>query len=344
MSNHIPLSLLIALSIAAPAFGQEPERKPATPVLTQQQVDTIVKQLAELEKTIAAQRSTNLGAILQKLRTAATSDAAALALYEDCETLVADRRALTRDDKKAREDQIKRQADRNKNDKGAVVKEEGDFGTAVRLQLRYLILSLQAHETKDKEQLLPDILGYLQDVAASAEKLKGRAGAYLATPLRAGGGGGRRGPGGGGGQGNNPFVAAFQLEPYLDNPEWSMEPLDFGNIYEKSVFPTYREKKKSELGTQWDARMSAEAALRKGSISEAEFAIWQQTALLDIKWLKLKDVYANGDKPVNALADMLAMIRDNPGHPDSPKWLDEFRGLVAAAVPGSAATPPATAP
>jgi hypothetical protein len=342
MSNHLPLSLLIALAIAAPAIAQqEPGQKPATPVLTQQQVDNIVKQLAELEKTIAAQRSTNLGAILQKLRTAASSEAAALALYEDCETLIADRRALTRDDKKAREEQIKRQADRNKDDKGAVVKEEGDFGTAVRLQLRYLILSLQAHETKDKELLLPDILVYLQDVAASAEKLKGRAGTYLATPLRAGGGGARRG---GGGQGNNPFVTAFQLEPYLDNPDWSMEPLDFGNIYEKSVFPTYREKKKSELGTQWDARMSAEAALRKGSISDAEYAIWQQTALLDIKWLKLKDLYANGDKPVNALADMLAMIRDNPGHPDSPKWLDEFRGLVAAAVPGTAATPPATAP
>ena len=343
MSNHISLSLLIALSIAAPTFGQEPERKPATPVLTQQQVDNIVKQLAELEKTIASQRSTNLGAILQKLRTAASSDAAALALYEDCEKLVADRKALTRDDKKAREDQIKRQADRNKNDKGAVVKEDGDFGTAVRLQLRYLILSLQAHETKDKEQLLPDILGYLQDVAASAEKLKGRAGAYLAGPLRTGGGGGRRG-GGGGGQGNNPFVAAFQLDHYLENDNWSMEPLDFGNIYEKSVFPVYREKKKSELGTQWDARMNAEAVFKKGSISDAEYAIWQQTALLDTKWLKLKDLYANGDKPVIALADMLAMIRDNPGHPDSPRWLDEFRGLVAAAVPGTAATPPATAP
>lgn len=344
MPNHIPLSLLIALSIAAPTIAQEPEPKPTTPVLTQQQVDTIVKQLAELEKTIAAQRGTNLGAILQKLRTGASSDAAALALYQDCETLVADRKALTRDDKKAREEQIKRQADRNKDNKAVTVKEDGDFGTAVRLQLRYLILTLQAHETKDTEQLLPEIAAYIQDVVASAEKLKGRAGAYLGTALRAGGGRRPGGGGGGVGQGNNPFVSAFQLERYLDNEHWSMEPLDFGNIYDKAVFPVYRTKKKSDLGAQWDTRMSAEASLKKGSVSDAEYAIWQQTSLLDTKWLKLKDLYSFGDKPVNALADMLTMIRDNPGHPDSPKWLDEFRGLVAAAVPGTAAAPPASAP
>lgn len=338
MSNHIPLSLLIALSISAPAIAQEPTPKPAAPTLTQQQVDSIVKQLAELEKSIAEQRGTNLGAIIQKLRAGAASDAAALALYEDCETLNADRRALTRDDKKAREDQIKRQSDRNKDNKAAVVKEEGDFGTAVRLQLRYLALTLQAHEAKDMETVLPELNAYIQDVVANAESLKGRAGAYLSGAIRAGGG--RRGGGGDG----NPFVAAFQLDHYLDSPRWSLEPLQFGDIYEKAIFPLYRDKKKSELAAQWDARMSAEAGLKKGTISEAEYAIWQQTGLLDTKWKKLKDLYSNGDKPVEAMAQMLAMIRENPGHPDSPAWLDEFRGIVASVVPGSAATPPATAP
>lgn len=341
MSNLTRFSLLFAFSVAAPAIAQDPSPKPAPPALTQQQVDSIVKQLADIEKEIAEKRGGNITTIIQKLRAGAASDAAALALYEDCETLNADRRALTRDDKKAREDQIKRQADRNKDNKATVVKEEGDFGTAVRLQLRYLALTLQAHETKDMETLLPELASYIQDVVANAEKLKGRAGAYLGAPLRAGGGaGGRRG----GGQDGNPFIAAFQLDHYMDNnAKWSMEPLQFGDIFDKAVFPIYREKKKSELGTQWDARMSAEAGLRKGSVSDAEYAIWQQTALLDIKWRKLKDLYAHGDKPVDAMAQMLSMIRENPSHPASPDWLDEFRGIVAAAVPGTAPTPPATA-
>ena len=331
MSNPTSLRLLAALALAFPFMAQDETPKPTAPVLTQKQLDVIVKQLAEVEKAIAAQRGSNLGAILQKLREGAASDAAALALYEDCEKLNADRKALTRDDKKAREDQIKRQSERNKENKAAVVKEDGDFGTTVRLQLRYLILSIQAADTKEIEKLIPELAAYVQDVVANAEKLKGRAGTYLASPL--GGGGGRRGGG------NNPFVTAFQLEHYLDGGRWCMEPLDFGDIFEKAVFPIYRSKKKSELGAQWDARMSAEGSLKKGSISEDEHALWQQHELLDIKWLKLRDLYANGDKPVNALADMLAMIRDNPGHPNSPKWLDEFRDLVAAAVPGGSPAP-----
>ena len=334
MSNRTRLSLLFAFSVTAPILAQDPAPKPAPPTLTQQQVDSIVKQLAEIEKEIAEKRGGNLSTIIQKLRSGAASDAAALALYEDCETLNAERRALTREDKKAREDQIKRQADRNKDNKVTVVKEEGDFSTAVRLQLRYLVLTLQAHEAKEMETLLPELAGYIQDVAANADKLKGRAGAYLGTPLRTGGGGGRRG-----GAEGNPFVSAFQLDHYLDNPNWSLEPLQFGDIFEKAIFPIYREKKKSDLAAQWDARMNAEAAYRKGAISDAEYAIWQQTNLLDIKWRKLKDLYANGDKPVEAMAQMLTMIRENPAHPDSPKWLDEFRGIVAAAVPAGSGTP-----
>ena len=44
----------------------------------------------------------------------------------------------------------------------------------------------------------------------------------------------------------------------------------------------------------------------------------------------------------NAMADMLAMIRENPGHPASPKWLEEFRGMVTAALPEGSAPPPAS--
>lgn len=338
MSNRTSFPLLLALSVVAPVFSQDPAPKPTPPKLTQQQVDMIVKQLADVEKAIATQRGGNLSSIIAKLKGGAGSDAAALALYEDCEKLNADRRALTRDEKKAREEQIKKQAERNKDNKSATVKEDGDFGTAVRLQIRYLIMTLEAKDTKEMEKMLPELNAYLGDVVANAEKLKGRAGNYLATGLRAGGG--RRGGGGGGG--GNPFVQAFQLDHYLENDSWSMDPLDFGDIYDKTILPIYREKKKAELGAQWDARMSNEAGYRKGAFAEAEYTLWQQSTLLDIKWLKLKDLYSNGDKPVNAMADMLAMIRENPGHPASPKWLEEFRGMVTAALPEGSAPPPAS--
>ncbi|MBX7207374.1 MAG: hypothetical protein K1X78_03590 [Verrucomicrobiaceae bacterium] len=342
--SHLHLAALLGLCV--PLSAQDPAPKPAPPTLTQQQVDTIVKQLADVEKAIAQQRGANLGAIIQKLRAGTASDAAALSLYEDCEKLIADRRALTRDEKKTREEQVKKQAERNKESTAKEVKEDGDFGLAVRFQLRYLVLSLEAHEAKEIDKMLPELTSYIQDVVAASDKLRGRAGAYLAGSLRGGGGGGggRGGRGGGGGGGGNPFVPAFQIGDYLDGQRWSLEPVDFGAMWEKTILPVFREKKKSELGAQWDARIAAEAGFKKGSISDAELSLWQQNEVPDIKWAKLQDLFANGDKPVNAMADMLAMIRDNPGHPNSPKWLEEFKRMVASATPGAVPSTPGAAP
>lgn len=341
MTNRTQLGLLATLALSTPLLAQDPAPKPAPPTLTQQQVDTIVKQLADVEKAIAQQRGSNLGSIIAKLRTASSSDAAALALYQDCEKLIADRRAMTRDEKKTREEQVKKQAEKNKESTAKEVKEDGDFGLAVRLQIRYLILSLEAHEAKEIDKMLPELASYIQDVVSSSEKLRGRAGAYLAGSLRGGGGGGGRGGRGGGG-GGNPFVQAFQLGDYLDSEHWSLQPVDFGEMWEKTILPVYREKKKSELAAQWDARINAEGGYKKGTISDAEYSLWQQADVPDLKWDKLKDLFANGEKPVNAMAEMLAMIRDNPGHANSPKWLEEFKGLVVAATPTSAPATPGT--
>lgn len=338
MPNRTHSPIFAALALSVPLLAQDPAPKPEPPKLTQQQVDVIVKQLADVEKAIEAQRGGNLASIIQKLRAATASERAALALYQDCEKLNADRKAITRDDKRAREEQVKKQAEKNKPPTAMEVKEDGDFGLAVRLQLRYLVLTLQAHETPDVEKILPDLNAYLQEVVSVSDKLRGRAGTYLAASLRAGGGG-RGGRGGGGG---NPFVPAFQLADYLESDNWSFGPVDFGDIWDKTILPYYRAKKKSDLGAQWDARISAEGGYKKGTISDAEYSLWLQNEVPNIKWQKLRDLFENGEKPVNALADMLALVRDNPGHPNSPKWLEEFRKLVVAATPADG-TPPATA-
>lgn len=302
----------------------------------------ILQQLKELEQVIARQRGDNLGAILQKLRTGASSDAAALALYAECEKIInVDRKELTKEEERRREEDMKRQVDRNKETRDQ--KEEGDFGTAVRLQLQYLILALEAHETKEIEKLFPKLASYVQEVVANADKLKGRAGQYLAQSIRGGGGGGRGGRGGGGG-GGNPFVTAFQLDRYLENDRWSLGPVDFEQVWERAVLPYYREKDKENLAAQWDARINAESGFRKGSMSEQEFLLWQQNDLPAIKWERAKDIYANSYKPVNGMADMLRLIKEAPGHPDAPKWVEELRGLVAKAGPAAPAESPPAAP
>ncbi len=287
----------------------------AAPQLTADQVKNVLQQLKDMEEVIAKQRGDNLSAILQKLRSGASSDAAALALWKECEELVnVERKELTRDEERRREDQAKRQAERNKETKD---EEEGDFGAAVRLQLEYLVLTLEAHEVKDREKMLPKLGAYISNLVSSADKLKGRAGAYINRSLA---------------DNNNPFVKAFVLDRYLQTENWSMQPADFREIWEKIVLPVYREKKKADLGAQWDARISNESAFRNGSMSKAEFAIWTQHDLPSIKWERAKDLASNSDKPVNGMADMLKVIKDTPGHPDSPKWLNELRGMISAAA------------
>ena len=39
---------------------------------------------------------------------------------------------------------------------------------------------------------------------------------------------------------------------------------------------------------------------------------------------------------VAAMSEMLKLIKDNPGHPSAPKWVQELRMLVQAAAPAQA--------
>lgn len=335
----IILSLAV-LAFAAAAFSQQ------APKLTPEQVNSITQQLKALETTIANQRAGNLTEILEKLRRGASSDAAALQLYtESVELVNVKRKELTDADKLARENQVKRQEDRNKETKE---REDGDFGRAVRLQLQYLILSLEAAEADRADQIekmLPKLQAYIQEAIESASKLKGRAAAYLRGTLtadddeedREDNENRRRSPGSpdpqGGGGGNNPFIPAFQLERFLTCTKWAQGPIDFGDMWDLTILPLYREKKKSEIGAQWDARIKTELAFREGSMSKEEFELWQQYDLPELRWKRATDICNNGDQPVNGMADMLRLIKELPGHPDAPAWLSQLRSVVSSSAP-----------
>jgi hypothetical protein len=326
--------LLLATLMLTGALAAQ-EAAPSGTALSDQQVANILKQLEELEKSVEQQRGSSLAGILKKINTGASSDAAAMSLYEECEKVLIERQDIDRGEARRREDALERQNERRTETKKEAGQEQGDFAMAVRLQLRYLALALEAHETQDVEKLIPKLNAYVAEVVAGAEKLKGRAGQFLSRPL--GGGGGR-------GMGESPFVEALQLHRYLDSEAWSMRPLDFGDMWEKTIFPVMRAKKKSELAAQWDACINNEGAFRKASGSEQEFLLWGQTELPSKKWKRAQDLYLNGDKPLYAMKDMMDTIRSAPSHPDSTKWLKELRAIVARNAPGAATEPGVTTP
>ena len=294
--------------------GGDGEQQVALPTipLTKEQVDVISKQLADLEKQVAEKRGSSLTSIMAKLRSAVASEAAALNFYLECEmTVNIERKDLDKTEERARKEQAERQAER-RTDKGEQ-EQNGDLGTAIKLQIEYLLLTLEAHETKaeDRGKLVPKLQAYIQELVAKSDKLRGRAGQALGRDLA-----------------GSPIVQAMQIERFLRSEGWSGNPVNIGGMFEATIFPFYAAQKKEELAAQWDARIAADIAVQKGRLPEPEFMIWGQQELPPLRWARAVYLAANGPSPVNGLAEMLNHIKAYPGHPDAPKWLETMRAAV----------------
>lgn len=370
--------LLYPLMLCAPVclLAQTPAVSvptPATtttsPTLTADQTANIMKQLEQLEQQINKGRGDLFGSALAKCRAGAASEAAALALYLDCYKIEHyDKRNLKTTDFQAWKD----------NNEARL--KDPEFTKGLVLQLEYLVLSIQsqdADEAKEKAQLVAALQAYLpRVVGAVQESMKHTASGAVEEKDRGGargGGGGGRGPGGGGGRGpggggpalgagqlagilresvkQTEFARAMQLDQYLRSNEWEYSPLDITSIYDTVIFPFYLENKREEVGAQWDSRISAEMALQKSSMSEAQYAEYYKERLPVLQWSKASFMLENKINPIMALADMLKVVRDNPSHANAGLWLKSLRQSVNAvqapvASPGAdpAPEPGATAP
>ena len=329
--RHYLTSLAVAAALPS-AFAQAPATPAAPPadqpLLTPDQMKNVLTQLDELEKTILAQRGANLGGIIQKLRAAAGSDAAALSLIEDCEKLVlVERRDGDRDDAKRIEQRIQQS---KKGETKKAENKEGDEMTGVRLSLEYLALTLEAHESRDVKDMIPKALAFHQSLLAQGEKLKGRAGASLMAPV--GGGGGR-------GVGVGIVVEAYQLQRFLQREGWPLQPADIMGTYERLILPTIRESRKEELAASWDTALNNYATFTKARMPEGEFAVWQSQTYPELRWGRAQDLFQNGPSPVIGLAEMLKVIKEFPNHPSSPRWIVALRGIVAPAKVDEAPAP-----
>lgn len=347
---------LIAALLASPVIAQTPATPagdPATAVpkvlLTPAQTAHILKELEKAEADIGKGRGGVFGGALTKFREAMGSELAAVALYLDCYKLEHfERRNLKQTD-------FMDWRDRNE----AKMKED-DFRQALLLQLEFLVLTIQAQDIQDQKKMGPLVAAlqaYLGKAitAVQASTKHTASGAVEAKDTGPKGpGGARKGGGGGGGGGlggeltgilrqavsGSEFANAFLLDDYLTRKDWEYRPLDVAGIYGKVIFPYYLAEKTAELPGQWDARVNAELALRKAMLSETEFNLYTKDELPRLQWEKSNYLVANNVNPVNALADMLNVIKNNPNHPDAAGWLKEFRELVKAVSDPGVPAPP----
>jgi len=321
MKTYLPLLLipsLLPFTLQA-QVSEAPVPTAEKPKLTDQQVTSVLGQLKVLEADILAKRGTSLSSIMAKLNDGMASDAAAQKLYTECELVVnSERKQESKAEARARAEQLERRLEGGKG-KGAATADEGDPALGIRLGLRYLIMTLEAHEAKEEEfkKMVPKLQTYIQDLVASAPKLKGRALAMINRVCSEG----------------SPVVEAFQLDRYLEREGWSKSPTAIGAMYNETILKIAESDSKDSLPTLWDSRIMAEAAFRKENMTVPEHALWLQNELPALRWERSTYLYEKGPSAINAMGDMLKNIKENPGHPDAPKWVQQLRQLVNQSSP-----------
>ena len=302
---------LQSLRSQADAPVDAPPEAPASAAsaLTAEQLESLKKQLTELESTIGQLRGNTLGGVLEKLRTAVQNNGAAKSFYNQCRNeVMIKRQGLSREETKRMEERMKQQEERESQDKS-----NGDMSLAIRLNLQYLILTLEAAEKEDKATLIPKLMSFIQAVVEAAPSLKGRAFQTLSQGVTGG---------------QHPVVDAYQLQRYLRVKDWSQNPGDIRGMIQQTVLPWYVENKPESLNTIWDQMMSAEMTLRQGYMSTAAYELWSQNELPSMRWEKANFLLEHGDDKVMALAEMFKLIRDTPHHGDAMNWLKALRSHI----------------
>ncbi len=325
MSPRIALATSL-LAIVSPAFAEGPSANELKP----EQVANVLKQLEELEKTILAQRGTNLTSVIQRIHAAAASDGAAQNFIADCDRVVnVDRKLADREAKQEAERRKDQQKKRQEPTKGQEEK-NGDTTLALRLSLEYLALTLEANEAKDITVMIPKLQSFHQSLQASAPKLKGQSAQMLHRSVSMGEGRAERGRNGGATPGGSVglVVSAFQLERYLSPENWSGIPADIIGHFDKGALKLARENKPEEVASLWETAINLEAAIRKETMFDGEYAIWVQNELPSLRWRRAEDMVEHGPSKVAGLAEMLNVIKANPTHADSPTWVRTLRSLV----------------
>jgi hypothetical protein len=305
----LPALLLALLSL--PAFGQEPA---APQTLTPEQLTNVLKQITQLEDQIAAMRDGRLAAALQKIRAGVASPRDALNLFMECDKIVnADRKELDKAEARRRQEMMER---REKNENA---EDDGQFSQAVQLGLKYLALTLEANELKaeDKAAMIPKLQAYIQELVASAPNLRGRSLQYLASAVND----------------RNPIVDALRLSPFTKPRDWSPQAMDIGGMYKNTLLPTAEKYKPELLPTLWTERINAESALRKETMPAPEYELWLQDDVPALRWERASYLVEKGPSKINAMADMLALIKEFPGHADAPGWLSELRKSLNEVAP-----------
>ncbi len=288
------VTLVACLSFSArplQAEKIEPEKVPA-----------LLDALSVLEAQIRQAGAQRNFMAMEHFRAAAASEKDAIEFYLKCYKEL----YFTRDD--AKEADWRTWRDRNE----ARLKDKG-FALALKLQLQYLILTLQVQEADDIGTMIPSISRFIESIAASLEILGDQI-RILREPVI-----------------GSVFAKVYMLDQTLELGDWASAPLNLPEMFGKTIIPYLVKNRPDQVSTAWDSRIRFEHKLVEFEESPALELKFQTEILPDLRWQKAQDLFDAGLE-TTAVENMLATLKAHPTHPSAPTWLRELRSILEVAV------------
>jgi hypothetical protein len=322
MKLPISLAWFAAISLAGGQVGG----------LTPQDREDLLKRLAEIRDAADSQLEARFRVAISAFRTAMASEDAAFSLYMNSVEKV----DFT-DQGKSGQDfrDWRRQNEERLKDPA--------FRRALRHQLRWLVLSLQATSEKaDRAQLATDAQQIVDSIAGDAEKLTGHQNILNQDVT------------------GSVFARAYDIGR-VNVENWVLAPGRIGQVYEQIILPPHRTLlRHASLRSGWTKRIQQETALsehwgggtdrRNGRIGMAsatrspEFEKFLAEEVPTLQWQMEVDVFQHGD-PLGAATRMIEHLKKNPGHASLREWAAELEDMLkVGAAPAPSAPPPAEPP
>ncbi len=189
------------------------------------------------------------------------------------------------------------------------------FRTALRYQLSWLVLTLQAAAEKpDMPRLQSEAESILDSIFRNAEDLASQQQLLGQDVL------------------GSIFAQAYEITR-VEVENWPLAPAQLGEIYEKIIFPTHRNPEQTaSLQASWTKRIQQEIAKRefwdsKNGRESPEFEQFVTEIVPQLQWSMEKDLFTNGDQSAAAMR-MLTLIEKNLSHPNAREWAEQFKALL----------------
>ena len=281
--------------------------------LSDAEKSALLEKLEKVKETANSSSNKRFRTALDAFKTAAKSDSAAYSLFLKCSEKV-------NFEEENKGSQSFREWKRNHQEK----KDTKGFRRALRHQLNWLLLSIEASAKPDEVQKLGIKATEKVDAVFEDNELLSDYTKILKQNVL-----------------NTVFAKAYNIDG-LEAEKWPLNPLALDKIYSDVVLPPIRDSKNSKrLRGAWMKRIEQEGMVRK-TLSEGakgskkserndpeapEYIRWKEDDYLMLLWSKEVDCFTMGDEK-QAADNMFEHIKENLSHKRSLEWLKQFNKLL----------------